>query len=293
MKNLIAFVLFILPQFSFGQNGSFAYERLKGAINENLKLCEAYGMRNYEALGELDIDSISDRAARDIVKLLCLEESRNLKLDEFNGIALTASTNDQTRIRIYTFSYASGGTMGPVIYNILQWTNLDGKLFAYNLPWYEYGFFNSTIVTLKVDSAASLYLLTGAIKECTMHIGYWATVFRFSGDFFYTNYNAFGNRNQLSLTNTSMTYDTTTKILHLSPWNFDEFKSNMDWTYNFDNTDDASRYKNDTAGNRRYYDLVLGKYNANPNYPTDHGINLQWNGTRFINIGPADKPDQE
>lgn len=296
MKRLVASLLmFFISPGLFSQVQDTAYLKLEKQLKKNLLLCKAYDERNYDVLEKdnLDIDSISTKAVQELTRLLTYEESRNLNPEEFPCLHLDASTDDSTRVRIYSIRYNSGGILGDIIFPVIQWTNKNNKLLSYNsssiLLWMR---FNGQAYKLKSDSASSLYLFLGEVRESFMDYGSFAVTYRFEGDSFYTNYHAFANRNDTYLRFTNITYAPQTKIMHLAV-PVDALHAYLSNNLADENNPKYNEGKIDTTANRRYYNLFMSKYDADPeNYPVDHGIDLYWNGKRFVNIGPAKKADE-
>lgn len=289
LKATITFLI-LLASFSVrGQTDSLDFISLKSKLQKNLTALNAWSAFTPDHDYELDVDSLSVVIAADLTKLLSYEQARDLELKELPGIYPGPRTQDSTRIRIYSFSYPSRGSAGDIFYSVMQWTNEKDKLCSKNLsPWMLRGF-HSTIYSLSANP--KLYLFTGAMRENTSNFAGFAIVFRFEGDSCYMNYPAFASRNMLYVRNTTVTYDPQKKILHLATENMEYLNGAMLSGLEYENST-WSQSNNDTAGNRAYYNLIMGRYNSDPNYPADHGINLQWNGKAFVNVGPADKADE-
>jgi hypothetical protein len=289
MNKSFAILLFFAVLFHSGyaQQPTEDYATLKKQVKKNIGKCNSYDPRSPE-WEDVNIDSLAERAAGELTRLLKYDESVNLNPDEL-GLSVDAKTTDETQIRVYSFYYISGGTIGGIFFPVIQWRNKQGKPFAYNLSreWMK-SFHN--VYLLKKDSASSVYMLLGKGNESSAHWGYYAYVLKFSGDLMFTNYHAFAKQNDLYLTDVEITYDTARKVLHLDG-DLDRLQSDLQWQLK--DADSNAKSPSDTIANRQYYNLFMAKYDKDPaDYPTDNGIDLWFNGNHFVNIGPGKKPDE-
>jgi hypothetical protein len=118
------------------------------------------------------------------------------------GLALTVGPADAASVRVYTFSYSSGGTRGTIHRPVVQWKNAAGQLRAYAL--HEECCFNE-IYPLPVASRA-LYLLLGMEKGDSQCDASEAFVFELTNNHLLLS-PAFGKTSSLLLCNAPMTYE--------------------------------------------------------------------------------------
>ena len=143
----------------------------------------------------LDIDSLVSATGEELVRQL--KKGRIDLRDGPDNIDQTASPD--SLIRVYTFSYYSGGTAG-VIYNpVLQWHRKDGSFGAHALfPAADTTFFGLECEFTELYKLPSptknLYLLLGSSRGNTFLLVTYALVVELKNDALYLNYPAFLNK---------------------------------------------------------------------------------------------------
>ncbi len=157
---------------------------------------------------EDELELRTKRAANNLVKYLKTEDSKNLVPNEIGLLEDMIRTDDKRNIRIYNFTHDSGGTRGMITYPVIQWTNDEGKLFAYNFSKKINCLFEE-IYPLDDD----FYLLIGYEKgsgACRQSMVY---VIQFKEDYLLLEYPAFVDRPYLNFCNVKYTFDKKNKVL--------------------------------------------------------------------------------
>jgi hypothetical protein len=277
MKRFISLTLLICTFFTASSQVQTDYVKLKKHINRNLSLL---GDHESSITSSLDYDSLAQKTAQQLTRLLKFEEARNLDVKEFHNLTLSAQSNDSLHIRIFTFVYVCGGTKGGMDYPVIQWCNKQGQLFACNLSRNILLSFDPVITLLKRDTVSSLYLLTGTESDNATHGTSAVLVLKFKGDLLFTNYPAFANQYGLTFTNVSISYDPKYKMLHLHPYNAFSITGYR-----------ISENPDDTTGNYKIDHLLNDNY-FDPHYGFAESADLWFNGTRFVNRTQPAKPGE-
>jgi len=110
------------------------------------------------------------------------------------GLDLSAEYKDAAHLKVFTYSYSSGGTRGTVHRPVLQWRNAAGQRFAY-APFEECEF---TEIRRLASPGYPQYLLLGEDRgsgQCSLSQAY---VVGLKGNYLLINKTAFANSAQLS-----------------------------------------------------------------------------------------------
>ena len=172
-------------------------------LQKNLALMEASTEGESEA-----IDRLLEQTTQQLVAYLGTHELPPAAAEEL-GLDLTTGPLDAASLKVYTFSYSSGGTRGTVDRPVVQWKNATGKLFAYALG--EECFFD-TIYKLTVPGRTQ-YLLLGAEKGDSQCVTYQAFVIELKGNYLLVDTPAFGKNPSLVLCNAPLSFDTSKQTL--------------------------------------------------------------------------------
>jgi hypothetical protein len=127
------------------------------------------------------------------------------------GLGYTESS-DANHLKVFTYSYSSGGTRGIVHQPILQWKDATGQLFAYSMNDDECDF--SEIHKLAV-SGSTLYLLLGGEQGNTQCYVHHARLVELKGNYLLLGNGAFNKKPALSLCNVEMKFDRAKQVLRL------------------------------------------------------------------------------
>jgi len=125
------------------------------------------------------------------------------------GLAYTEAKGAD-HLKVFTYSYASGGTRGTVDQPVLQWQNAAGQRFAYACHE-ECDFGN---IYKLASPGRTLYLLLGQEKGDTRCMTSQAYVVELKGDYLLL-VPAFGTSPLLRLCNVEMNFDAAAQVLHL------------------------------------------------------------------------------
>lgn len=125
------------------------------------------------------------------------------------GLDLSIDSHDAAHFKVYTYSYASGGTRGTINRSVFQWKNQAGKLFAYNFG--EEG--GPDELHKLASPGRTLYLLLGneqGSRICVRGIAY---LVELKGDYLLLDTKAFDNKPTLDLCNVELTYEAKSQAL--------------------------------------------------------------------------------
>lgn len=138
------------------------------------------------------------------------------------GLDLSAECKDAAHLKVFTYSYSSGGTRGTVHRPVLQWRNAAGQRFAY-APFEECEF---TEIRRLASPGYPQYLLLGEDRgsgQCSLSQAY---VVGLKGNYLLINKGAFVNSAQLSdnaadgasliICNVAMEFNTRRQVLRLT-----------------------------------------------------------------------------
>ncbi|UOQ72865.1 hypothetical protein [Hymenobacter cellulosilyticus] len=128
------------------------------------------------------------------------------------GLELSADSKDAAHLKVFTYSYSSGGTRGTVHRPVYQWKNAAGQLFAYH-PDQECFFYEIH----KLNTAGrTLYLLLGQEKGDGRCLASEAYVLELKGNYLLLDNAAFGQSPGLVLCNVDMTFQAAQQALRIS-----------------------------------------------------------------------------
>jgi hypothetical protein len=174
-------------------------------LKKNLAVVEA------STEGESDkIDRLLTHTTRQLVTYLGAHELSTAAAKNM-GLDVTPGPKDASSLKVYTFSYSSGGTRGTIDRPVLQWKNTSGQLFAY-APDVECGFYEIHKLAI---SGRTLYLLIGSEKgdgRCDTQQAY---VIELKGNYLLLDQKAFGERPLLLLCNVDLTFDASKQTLRI------------------------------------------------------------------------------
>lgn len=158
---------------------------LRKLIRENLDLLSRYD----EDTEEIDFDAAKNQLAKSLMTYLkqdTLSEKQLYGKETMSNFSVSVS--EDGKIRLYTYSFHSGGTRGEVHLPIIQWKKSDGSWGAYELP-YEMHFYSID----KLKSERTLYLLSGMEKGSSRLFVAMDLVIRIKNDYLILDYPAFFN----------------------------------------------------------------------------------------------------
>lgn len=127
-------------------------------------------------------------------------------------INLSASSRDATHLKVFTYSYDSGGTRGTVHRPVLQWRNAAGQRFAY-VPFEECDF---TKIYKLASPGRTFYLLLGNDRgsgQCGLSQAY---VIELKGNYLLLDAAAFDKSASLILCNVAMRFDPRRQVLRMT-----------------------------------------------------------------------------
>jgi hypothetical protein len=208
-KALTRFLVLVAATWCTATSAGFAQQARKMPTAAELK--KNLALVRTSVVGESDesIDLL-DRTGRQLTRYLRANElspavAQNLGLD------LTVGPADVAHLKVFTYSYSSGGTRGTIHSPVLQWKNRAGQRFAYALD--EECFFGE-IYDLRVPDR-QLYLLLGTERGDSQCLVYQAFVVELKGDYLLLNNHAFGTGASLGLCNAEMSFDARKQTLLL------------------------------------------------------------------------------
>jgi hypothetical protein len=158
-----------------------------------------------------DFDQLTTTTARRLVAYLKTHEVSAVEAKNL-GLDYTAAKGADY-LKVFTYSYSSGGTRGTIDKPVLQWKNAAGQLFAYAVNE-ECAFYE---VHRLASPGHSLYLLLGNEKgdgQCDVSQAY---VVELKGNYLLANNTVFGKSASLSLCNMDMDFDASKQVLRIDP----------------------------------------------------------------------------
>ncbi|UOG77407.1 hypothetical protein MTX78_23985 (plasmid) [Hymenobacter tibetensis] len=158
-----------------------------------------------------EIDRLLETTTRQLVTYLGTYDVTDAAAKDL-GLDLTVGPNEDARLKVYTFSYSSGGTRGTIHRPVLQWKNAASKVFAYAL--HEECFFNE--IHKLAMPGRSLYLLLGGEKGDSQCFASQALVVEVKGNYMLLPNSAFGTNSSLLLCNTEMAYEASKQSLRIT-----------------------------------------------------------------------------
>jgi|GEM_PF-1222612 len=125
------------------------------------------------------------------------------------GVDLSAESADVAHLKVFTYSYPSGGTRGTVHRPVLQWQNAAGQQFAYALPE-ECEF---TAIYKLASPGRTRYLLLGQEEGDTNTSISEALVVELKGNYLLLDKEVFGKNSPLQLSNVELSFDEPKQVL--------------------------------------------------------------------------------
>lgn len=223
-KTLIRLILLFATTWLAATPASFAQQAKKmltaTELKKNLAIIEASTEGESEA-----IDHLLEQTTRQLMTYLGAHElsaaaAKNMGLD------VTTGPQDAARLKVYTFSFSSGGTRGTIDRPVLQWRSASGQLFAY-APDEECLF--SEIHKLATPGR-TLYLLLGGEKGDSQCFAYEAYVIELKGNYLLLDKSAFGKSPSLLLCNAEMSFDASKQTLRIDFSNGEALDKTIDET---------------------------------------------------------------
>jgi hypothetical protein len=161
--------------------------------------------------GESDaFDNLIATTARRLVTYL---KSHELTAAGAKAMGLDYSeSKDAGHLKVFTYSYSSGGTRGTIHRPVLQWKNAAGQRFAYSMAeecWFMEAY--------KLASPGrTQYLLLGADKGDSQCDNMQARVVELKGNYLLLDNAAFEGQPALRLCNVDMDFSPTQQLLRLN-----------------------------------------------------------------------------
>ena len=209
--NLVLFLMISSNITGFSQQ---SITTLSMQIKKNISKFDGYPFKD----DTFDADSLSLVIANKLVRLLkktTLSEKEAKRI----GLELSIKTTDSSNIRIYNFWYTSGGTRASITHPVIQWTNKEGKLFAYNFS--KYANCNFTQINRLSSTSKTLYLLTGHEPGNGACVQGFIYTIQIKGDYLILDYPAFVSAPYLFFCNVQIDFDKKKQQLDLS---FDTYR---------------------------------------------------------------------
>jgi len=113
-----------------------------------------------------------------------------------------AESPDAARLKVFSYSYSSGGTRGEVTQPIVQWKNQAGQLFAYAA--HDEGGFEK--IYKLASPGRTQYLLLGNEQGSSICMRGIAWLLELKGDYLLLDKQAFDNKPTLDICNVALTY---------------------------------------------------------------------------------------
>jgi hypothetical protein len=124
------------------------------------------------------------------------------------GLGYVASP-DSARLKVFSYTYSSGGTRGTITQAVLQWHNRAGQRFAY-VAHDEGGF--SDIYRLP-SPGRTQYLLLGSEQGSSICVRGLAWLIELKGNYLLLDKQALDNQPRLDICNVALTYDARRRTL--------------------------------------------------------------------------------
>jgi hypothetical protein len=126
------------------------------------------------------------------------------------GLGYTES-DGADHLKVFTYSYSSGGTRGTIHRPVLQWKNAAGQFFAYSTDE-ECEF---TKIYKLASPGRTLYLLLGGDRGDGRCMNSEAYVVELKGKYLLLDNAAFGKKPSLCLCNVDLSFDASKQVLRL------------------------------------------------------------------------------
>lgn len=133
------------------------------------------------------------------------------------GVGLSAESADAAQLKVFTYSYSSGGTRGTVHQPVLQWRNAAGQHFAYALP----DACEFTAVCKLASPGRTRYLLLGEEEGDMNTTTSEALVVELKGNYLLLDKEVFGKNSPLVLGNVELSFDEHRQLLAIDLANHD------------------------------------------------------------------------
>ncbi len=124
------------------------------------------------------------------------------------GLGYTASP-DSARLKVFSYSYSSGGTRGVITQSVLQWRNRAGQRFAYVA--HEEGGFGK--IHKLPSPGRTQYLLLGNEQGSGICVRGLAWLVELKGDYLLLDKQAFDKKPLIDICNVELTYDARRRTL--------------------------------------------------------------------------------
>ena len=143
-------------------------------------------------------------------KLVAYLKARDVSATVAKNLGLGyGASPDSARLKVFSYTYSSGGTRGTITQSVLQWKNRAGQRFAYVA--HEEGGFNSIY---KLPSPGrTQYLLLGSEQGSSICVRGIAWLIELKGNYLLLDKQAFDNKPLLDSCNVELTYDARTRTL--------------------------------------------------------------------------------
>jgi hypothetical protein len=114
-----------------------------------------------------------------------------------------AASPDSARLKVFSYSYSSGGTRGTVTQPVLQWRNRAGQRFAYVA--HDEGSFEE--IHRLPSPGRTQYLLLGSEPGSSICVRGLAWLIELKGNYLLLDKQAIDNKPLLDICNVALTYD--------------------------------------------------------------------------------------
>ncbi|MGI4741160.1 MAG: hypothetical protein ACRYG7_38830 [Janthinobacterium lividum] len=160
------------------------------------------------AEGESDaFDELTTTTARRLVTYLKTHEVSAAEAKSLGLGYLAAKGADY--LRVFTYSYSSGGTRGEITQSVFQWKNQAGQLFAYAA--HDEGSF--TKIYKLASPGRAQYLMLGNEQGSSICMRGIAWLVELKGNYLLLNKQAFDNKPTLDICNVELTYEVPNQTL--------------------------------------------------------------------------------
>jgi len=205
----------------------------------------------------VDSDSLAEKVIETLVAHLKSRISVAASIDTLPGLQVIKS--DDEIMKMYIFSYPTGGTSLDRYYNVAQWRNGRGELFAVDLSGRFEGNGNTIVQSLKSPSFKNLYLISNSRSMFPFIVEH-ACVFQFNDEV--VAYPAFNGETCISsIDYQDFHFDPQTRILYATH-----------------DSDDLTPYR------MSYKDLFLDFKYAKLAGDTSDILKLEFDGRKFMRI---------
>lgn len=116
---------------------------------------------------------------------------------------------DAAHLKVFSYSYSSGGTRGTITQSVFQWKNQAGQLFAYAA--HDEGGFGE--IYKLVSPGRTQYLLLGNEQGSSICVRSLAWLVELKGNYLLLDKQAFDNKPTLDICNVELTYEARSQTL--------------------------------------------------------------------------------